>query len=90
MRVSMTRGLIEDGNYLSGRWRVGSQPLGDGVLSVSWFSFAPGQCGADRSKHTTDPNQLALHCAELFKQEAENWWHGRRAFAAQNSEAAIE
>ncbi len=90
LRVSMTGGLIENGNALSGRWRVGSQPLGDGLFSDSWFSFAPGQFGGDRSLQIIDPNQLAQHCAGLIEQEAEIWWEGRREFAAHRSEAARE
>lgn len=82
LRVSMTGGLIEGDNHLSGRWRVGSQPIGDGLYSDSWFSFAPGQYGGDRSVKDSEPDVLAQHCATLIEQEAETWWKGRRAFAA--------
>lgn len=82
LRVSMTGGLIEGGNYLSGRWRVGGKPLGDGLYSDCWFSFAPGQYGGDRTLEEVEPDALARHCATLIEQEAETWWKGRRAFAA--------
>lgn len=82
LRVYMTGGLIENGNYLSGRWRVGSKPLGDDLFSDSWFTFAPGQYGQDRSVQAVYPDQLAQHCAALIADEAEIWWEGRRAFAA--------
>ncbi len=78
----MTGGLIEGGNHLSGRWRVGSQPLGDGLYSDSWFSFAAGQYGGDRSLEEVEPDVLAQLCATLIEQDAETWWQGRRAFAA--------
>jgi hypothetical protein len=78
----MTGGLIENDDYLSGRWRVGGKPLGDGFYSDSWFSFAPGQYGGERSAEAVYADQLALHCAILIKQEAETWWAARRAFAA--------
>lgn len=87
LRLSMTGRLIENENYLSGHWRVGAKPLGDGLFSDSWFSFAPGQYGGDRSVETVDPDQLARHCATLIEQEAETWWKGRRAFAASVSGA---
>lgn len=77
LRVSMTGGLIEGDNYLSGRWRVGSQPLGGGLYSDFWFSFAPGQHGANRSVEAGEPDGLAKLCATLIDQEAETWWKGR-------------
>ena len=86
-RVSMTGSPIEGSNYLSGRWRVGSQPLGDGLYSDSWFSFAPGQYGRDRSGEDVEPDVLAQLCATLIEQEAETWWKGRRAFPASVSES---
>ncbi len=82
LRLSMTGRLIENGNYLSGHWRVGAKPLGDGLYSDSWFSFAPGQYGRDRSVEAVDPDQLARRCASLIEQEAETWWKGRRVFVA--------
>ena len=82
LRVSMTGGLIENNDYLSGRWRVAAKPLGDGVYSDFWFSFASGQHNQDRFVQTVDPEQLARHCADLIEQEAQNWWDARRAFAA--------
>lgn len=85
LRVSMTGRLIENGNYLSGIWRVGAQPLGDGIYSDSWFSFASSQYGKDRSVEAVDPDILARRCATLFEEEAETWWAGRRAFAAEAS-----
>ena len=78
----MTGGLIEKENYLSGRWRVGAKPLDDGLFSDSWFTFAPGQYGRDRSVEAVYPDQLAQHCAVLIEQETETWFVGRRAFAA--------
>lgn len=77
LRVSMTGGLVEGDNYLSGRWRVGSQPLGDGLYSDSWFSFAPQQYGGDRPVDAVEPDGLAQLCATLIEQEAETWWKGR-------------
>lgn len=74
LKLAMTGGLIEGNIYTSGRWRIGSQPLGDGLYTDSWFSFGPGQ------QHDCDV--LAGHCAGLIEQEAEAWWAGRRAFAA--------
>ena len=82
LRVSMTGGLIENGNYLSGQWRVGAKPLGDGLYSDSWFVFAAGQYGADRSVESIDVDQLVRRCTRLMEQEVEVWWEGRRAFAA--------
>lgn len=82
LRVSMTGSLYENENHLSGRWRVGQQPIGDGLFSDSWFFFAPGQYGGDREEQAVDPRQLARHCAGLLTQEAEEWWSGRRDFAA--------
>ena len=82
LRVSMTGGLIEGDNHLSGRWRVGSQPIGDGLYGDSWFSLAPGLDADDRSAEEAEPEALARRCATLIEQEAETWWNGRRAFAA--------
>ncbi len=82
IRVSMTGGLIENNNYLSGRKRLGGQPIGDGLFSDSGFLFAPGQYGGDRKEQAVDPDKLAGHCAALLTQEAEEWWSGRRDFAA--------
>jgi hypothetical protein len=82
LRISMTGGLIEGDNHLSGRWRVGSQPLGDGLYSDSWFSFARGPYGGDRAVEEIEPDVLAQQCATLIEQEAETWWMGRRVFAA--------
>lgn len=90
LRVSMTRGLIENGNALPGRWRVGSLPLGDGRMSDFWFLFAPEQFGRDRSAQAVDPVELARHCASLIEQEAEVWWEEQQAFAARYIQAADE
>lgn len=87
LRVSMTGGLIENGNYLSGRWRVGSKPLGGNLFSDSWFTFAPGQYGEHRSVQAVYTDQMAQDCAALIADEAESWWEGRRAFAASVSGA---
>lgn len=81
-RLSMTGSLIEGNNHLSGSWRVGARPLGDGIYSDSWFSYAPGQYGGDRSFVAVDPRTLARQCTTLFEKEADTWWSERRAFAA--------
>ena len=82
LRVSMIGGLYENENFLSGRWRVGQQPIDGGLFSDSWFFFAPGQHGGDREERAIDPCKLARHCAALLTQEAREWWTGRRDFAA--------
>ena len=89
LRVSMTGRLVENGNYLSGHWRVGNKPMGDGLYTDSWFIFAPGQYGRNRSVEFVDPDRLAMQCADLIKEEAETWWEGRRAFSASVSVAPL-
>lgn len=73
LRVSFTGGLGGGSGAVSERWRVGSRPLGDGLYSDSWFSFAPG---------AGDAKALAQSCAALIEDEAEAWWSEKRAYAA--------
>jgi hypothetical protein len=82
LRLRMTGSLVENGNYLSGRWYVGQEPIGDGHYGGGVFEFAPGQYGGDRSVEAVSPEDVACRCAALLRAEAEAWWEGRRAFAA--------
>jgi hypothetical protein len=68
LRVSMTGGLIENDNYLSGCCCLGGKPLVDGIQSGSRFIFAPGQYGRDGSVVVFYPDKIARHCTALIEQ----------------------
>lgn len=78
MRVSFTGGHPRERDALSGCWRLGQVPLGDGLYSDSWFSFwDPVQTQSQRDLQP-EPAVLAHKCNELMAQEAETWWREKR------------